>query len=153
MRRKTESIPYTYSRVSGFCAYCIYVYLAQKTDIYRCICSISDRLGFYAEIQIICWGSVSPVLPSTLLSQFFSFSLLTLFLVLLLFFSFCLLSSLSTFSLYFIFTTFDTVRPHTVLSPRYDMISPHSRFQFSYLLFHSSYPVSLLCSLSFLLLF
>ena len=28
-------------------------YLAQKPDIYRFFCSFRDRLGFYAEIQII----------------------------------------------------------------------------------------------------
>ena len=28
-------------------------YLAQKPDIYRCICSLRDRLSFYAGIQII----------------------------------------------------------------------------------------------------
>ena len=31
----------------------VYMYLANKPDIYRCICSNRDRLGFYAEIQII----------------------------------------------------------------------------------------------------
>ena len=33
----------------------VYVYLAQKPDIYRCICSSRHRLGFDAEIQIIFW--------------------------------------------------------------------------------------------------
>ena len=31
----------------------VFKYLAQKPDIYRCICSNRDRLGFHAEIQII----------------------------------------------------------------------------------------------------
>ena len=35
----------------------IYKYLAQKSGIYRCICSNRDRLGFYAKIQII-FGTV-----------------------------------------------------------------------------------------------
>ena len=37
--------------------YMQYIYLTQKTDIYQSISSDRDRLGFYAEIQII-FGTV-----------------------------------------------------------------------------------------------
>ena len=33
--------------------FCSHIYLAQKPDIYRCICTNRDRLDFYSEIQII----------------------------------------------------------------------------------------------------
>ena len=40
------------------CPFFVCINLAQKGDIFRCICSNRDRLGFYAEIQII-FGTVS----------------------------------------------------------------------------------------------
>ena len=35
--------------------------------VYCCIRSIRDWLGFYAEIQAVCWDSVQYSLPSTLI--------------------------------------------------------------------------------------
>ena len=48
-----------YSRTSGFVySYiCTYVYLAKKSDIFRCICSNREKIGFCAEIQRLFWDS------------------------------------------------------------------------------------------------
>ena len=35
----------------------MYVYLAKKSDIFRCICSNRDKIGFCAEIQRLFWDS------------------------------------------------------------------------------------------------
>ena len=47
-----------YSTVYSTVTVCMY--LAQKPDIYRCICYKCDRLNFYVKIQIIFWYSVAP---------------------------------------------------------------------------------------------
>ena len=56
LRIKTES-------VTAF----VYTYLVRKPCNYRCICYNRDRLGFYAEIQIICiWGQCVQWTPKIL---------------------------------------------------------------------------------------
>ena len=48
---------HSWSRCNGICLLSGLSIYKQKSDIYRCIRSNRDRLGFYAEIQII-FGTV-----------------------------------------------------------------------------------------------
>ena len=44
-------------------------YLAQKPDIFRCVCSNRDRLGFYAQIQKLFLGQCGLLFTRIVLFQ------------------------------------------------------------------------------------